>query len=480
MNLEQEENKFDEKKARDLVYFLLKNDIKTFKNLIPEIKNMDSKSFNNLFRGIPFKAENNGDGYNYQVRSRKQFESLIEKFDNFWIILDSWYIDKKYYEYLKELWINYISIENLRTKDEISIETILSSYNIDYKSWPKDIKSDFRKICKPKTNTRILEKKEEYDKINYEFQKIIKKIETFRNIIAKEPDMKIYLKNTNIILENLKDIFNNWYENLTNSSDKNKISGTITFMSIISTIKIFDGTEPNLKSDKKSEIVNSKINKNSSEKSKDLNTSNIKVILKDILENKVIFNIYIGLSFVGFVASAFELNNAINDLNKIDLKNYEERLDKIKNDFNEHKNLVGILPVDPKEALEMIKDLFKKLFQDYDAVNDLIKDICKDIKLAEKHKNYSTIGLIGTSTLALGGIIGGLAIQNTYSLYYGISAFTNILSVISNGSILYLSKNKIIDLLATLDKAKKLRKEILNEMENLTKEISGQVPKFDY
>jgi hypothetical protein len=251
-------------------------------------------------------------------------------------------------------------------------------------------------------------------------------------------------------------------------------------MSIISTIKIFDGTEPNLKSDKKSEIVNSKINKNSSEKSKDLNTSNIKVNLKDILENKVIFNIYIGLSFVGFVASAFELNNAINDLNKIDLKNYEERLDKIKNDFNEHKNLVGILPVDPKEALEMIKNLFKKLFQDYDAVNDLIKDICKDIKLAEKHKNYSTIGLIGTSTPALGGIIGGLAIQNTYSLYYGISAFTNILSVISNGSILYLSKNKIIDLLATLDKAKKLRKEILNEMENLTKEISGQVPKFDY
>jgi hypothetical protein len=480
MNLEQEENKFDEKKARDLVYFLLKNDIKTFKNLIPEIKNMDSKSFNNLFRGIPFKAENNGDGYNYQVRSRKQFESLIEKFDNFWIILDSWYIDEKYYEYLKELWINYISIENLRTKDEISLETILSSYNIDYKSWPEDIKSDFRKICKPKTNTRILEKKEEYDKINYEFQKIIKKIETFRNIIAKEPDMKIYLKNTNKILENLNNISNNIYENLTNSLDKYETKGTITFMSIISTIKIFDGTEPNLKSDKKSEIVNSKINKNSSEKSKDLNTSNIKVNLKDILENKVIFNIYIGLSFVGFVASAFELNNAINDLNKIDLKNYEERLDKIKNDFNEHKNLVGILPVDPKEALEMIKDLFKKLFQDYDAVNDLIKDICKDIKLAEKHKNYSTIGLIGTSTLALGGIIGGLAIQNTYSLYYGISAFTNILSVISNGSILYLSKNKIIDLLATLDKAKKLRKEILNEMENLTKEISVQVPKFDY
>ena len=175
MNFEQEENNFDEKKARDLVYFLLKNDIRTFKNLIPEIKNMDSKSFNNLFRGIPFKAENNGDGYNYQVRSRKQFESLIEKFHNFWIILDSWYIDEKYYKYLKELWINYISIENLRTKDEISIETILSSYNIDYKSWPKDIKSDFRKICKPQTNARIFEKKEEYDKINYEFQKIIKK-----------------------------------------------------------------------------------------------------------------------------------------------------------------------------------------------------------------------------------------------------------------------------------------------------------------
>ena len=116
MNGIEDENEFNELKARNLVYYLLENDINTFKKLIPEIRNMDSKSFQNLFMGNPFKSTENGNGYNYIVNNKKLFEKLIDKFDNFFIILDSWYLDNKYYSYIKELWINYISIENLIKK----------------------------------------------------------------------------------------------------------------------------------------------------------------------------------------------------------------------------------------------------------------------------------------------------------------------------------------------------------------------------
>ena len=58
---------FKEAKARELVYYLLSNDTNIFKKLIPEINAMDSNSFKNLFNGIPFKSENNKDGYDYQV-----------------------------------------------------------------------------------------------------------------------------------------------------------------------------------------------------------------------------------------------------------------------------------------------------------------------------------------------------------------------------------------------------------------------------
>ena len=58
MNGVEDENDFNELKARNLVYYLLENDINTFKKLIPEIRNMDSKSFQNLFMGIPFNTEN--------------------------------------------------------------------------------------------------------------------------------------------------------------------------------------------------------------------------------------------------------------------------------------------------------------------------------------------------------------------------------------------------------------------------------------
>jgi hypothetical protein len=206
MNTGENEFTFKEEKARDLVYYLLENDASVFKKLIPEIKAMDSESFENLFRGIPFKGKNSEDGYNYNVHNKKQFENLLDKFDNFWIILDDWYLDKKYYQYIKDLWINYICIEKLQKKNEKGIESLLSSYDIDYKNWPKSIKDDFKKKIRATKKTRILDpqKEEEFEKTRSGIKKLLKQLNDFKKKIETAPEMKIYEENTDKFIETLK------------------------------------------------------------------------------------------------------------------------------------------------------------------------------------------------------------------------------------------------------------------------------------
>ena len=119
------EDCFDEQKARNLVDMLLKNDISFYRKLLPEVHNLDSESFENLFGGA--------DDYDYQVKNKKMFNKLSIKFNNFQVILEEWYKDSKYYENLKELWTKYPCIENLRDKnDDKSFEELLNSYKINY------------------------------------------------------------------------------------------------------------------------------------------------------------------------------------------------------------------------------------------------------------------------------------------------------------------------------------------------------------
>lgn len=113
---ESEYEDFNEAKARELVYYLLENDVSLFKKLIRKIKSMDSESFENLFKGVPFKGPKYPDGYDYKFKKTDLFERLIDKFNNFNTILEEWYLDEKYQEYIKELWVNYISIENLKSE----------------------------------------------------------------------------------------------------------------------------------------------------------------------------------------------------------------------------------------------------------------------------------------------------------------------------------------------------------------------------
>ncbi len=60
-------NDFNEVQARELVNLLLSNDIKVYRKLLPEIENLNSEDFENLFNG----------NYNYEfnVKNKKNFEN---------------------------------------------------------------------------------------------------------------------------------------------------------------------------------------------------------------------------------------------------------------------------------------------------------------------------------------------------------------------------------------------------------------------
>ena len=98
----QEEITYNEDKARYLVDYLLEDDIPVFKKLRKEIRAMDSHSFINLFQGVRFKNPQNANGFEYKVKNKKSFQELLEKFDNFYNIIESWYLDESYYKYIKD------------------------------------------------------------------------------------------------------------------------------------------------------------------------------------------------------------------------------------------------------------------------------------------------------------------------------------------------------------------------------------------
>ena len=133
-----EDISFNEIKARELINFLLLNDINLYKKLVPEINRLNSEAIENLFNG-----EIN---YDYNIKNKSILKKLLDKFENFQVLLEEWYKDKKYYEYLKTLWIKYPIIEDLKGRNMKEIEEIMKSLSIEFKSWPQEINIILRNL----------------------------------------------------------------------------------------------------------------------------------------------------------------------------------------------------------------------------------------------------------------------------------------------------------------------------------------------
>ena len=93
--MDESTNNFDEESARQLTEILLKDDLKIFRKFLPIIRLFDRKCFYNMFIG--------NIKYEYKIKNRLKFNLLLNKFDNFQILLIEWYTDKDKYPYIQEL-----------------------------------------------------------------------------------------------------------------------------------------------------------------------------------------------------------------------------------------------------------------------------------------------------------------------------------------------------------------------------------------
>jgi len=481
---------FNEAKARDLVYELLNNDTNIFKKLIPEIRAMDSDSFENLFMGTPFKSPENPRGYDYKVKNEKPFERLLDKFDNFWVILDEWYFDEKYLEYLKKLWTNYICIQNLQNKDDKKLELLLNSYEIDYKNWPEDIKSSFKRIINSTKKTRIFHPKkvEEVEEERSEFRVLLKKLNKFKETIEAEPEMEIYENNTNIIINKLK-----YFIELVKKNGKKWCCGkTGIFSSILGTSSLFIPfigmsvpIEQNILEDNNysdDEFDNDIDNDIDNDENSD--NFNLEELAEKAFNSNLFCFAYVALSFLHLGWSAYEFYQSYKDLKQINekIKVYNEKLEKIKKRFNEHKDKIGILPNDSKESLKIIEKVLIEISEDYNELKDLINEIHESIKIANEYKNKSTLGLISSGILGICGIAGGILIRNPNTIWFGIGTASNALSAFGHTITIIESKEIIEDLNDILKRANQQKKEIKDQINNLIKIVldmeKGLLPKF--
>lgn len=424
------------------------------------------------------------------------FEKLLDKFDNFNVIIEAWYKDKQYYPFLKEIWTRYICIENLRGKDEKEIEKLLISNKINYNNWPENIKDEFNILINNTDKTRIMELKNIIDNQFSEFNCLIEGLLKFKKNVKDIPDIKQYEINAkNMIFAIIGTVFlpiaycaSKGFDAVDNKQIKSveKLICKNTFFedkkiksltkNLMNIIEGDEGThiyelkpDPDLIEEVRVKCTDGKID----------NLPLCKTA-KTFLKNKWVYGLHAILSFLNLGYAVIEFTKTYNGFDEI--KNYKKRYNDIKTNFDLHKKQIGILPDDFKEAIKIIKDIYEKIREDQKELQKLMEDIMKSIKFQESQQTKATVSLIGSLALGTAGVIGGFSTGNFASAIYGASTVMNIISGITNGANIIISKNIVKQLNDILDKAINLNKEIQDKIDELIKEIQKrleQEPKFD-
>lgn len=146
--------------------------------------------------------------HNYNTTNKAQILRLAHKFDNFYYILENSYREKKYYQYLKELWLEYPYIEDLKKlKDDEKILSNLSSSLPTFSSWPNDIKKDLIQIIKQTqlASIKIINKiKDEYKEVH----KVLQRLANIKKEFSSQEDDEYLKKNNDVLYKDIERIYN--------------------------------------------------------------------------------------------------------------------------------------------------------------------------------------------------------------------------------------------------------------------------------
>jgi len=443
---------FNEESARQLVEFLLSNDIKIFKKFLSYIKKMDYTPFRELFRG--------NKQYKYSIGDNSQFEQLIIKFYNYNSIIEELYEEPENYKYLLELWTHYIWMEDLKGKSEDQIKEILMKTKINYSNWPENIKQRFNK-CLDSTS------KNENSTMN-----------KFREILSNLPSLfKLLLNKLNI------------FSNKCFSENKKEF-GQIALHVCKLIIENSSGIEiqniriiPKIIEDVWS---NSKIKNISFEK-----------IGKIIKKRKKIYRKMTNSPFYVFFQmgySVYNLYSAYNEYQEIKdfthkitdkMDYFDKELENIENDIQLNRILIKNFVSTNKCTIEnfssKLNDLVEKVNNDLSKIKNLIKEIKQYIEFIKQKSEKEKVEFYKSLFQSTAGFVSGYFSN-------GFSSFLNVLSGIINGGTAYLHHENINSIEANykrleeqLKRAEKDRAEIEDEMQtlkNFVEENEDAAPTF--
>ena len=446
---------FNEKKARELIKMLLNDDIIIFKKFLPDIEKMNSISFENLFNG--------NKNYNYSIQNLFDFKKLVDKFDNYHIIIEEWYDKPEYYCYIKELWLNYICIEDLRMRKN-EIEILMENSGIKYRSWPQRIKEEFISLVSQTFNTIINKCKSLYKSLNEYWKMLLEQLSEFSSLCSHKN-----MKELGTLTDN--------YQAYIFSS----LIGIEIPIYMISAIK-------------KEILLNPLID------DFDMNTSLQKIKyyfenqnylgrFKHIIEKKERYALY-GLfslyNIYGAISDYQEIKNLTKDIEpKIDF--YKKRFHEIHESFGGHKKDLKNLNISQDVTASEVKNIFDNIkegfIKDLTQLKNLMSEIEYNIQVLQKKKE-------SCDTRAKNGIFQmGFGIIACY-LTGGFAAFVYAFGSVTNGISYLISKldineiNKSIkkyqDVLDICQKEKiQIEKQIDFIKDKIDEYISGMPKYFD-
>jgi len=444
--LDSEDTDFEEQPARELVYLILQNDVKTFRKFLPEVKKLDSNSFKNMF--------NANKKYDYDIKDKDKFNFLLTKFENFKFLLDEWYEYKDKHCYINELWKKYISIESLRDKKEKEIEDFLSEKKINYKSWPQIIKDEFLNIIQNTKDTIIFSCKKSFEQFPTIMKNLLGKLYSISEYCKKnENDIfskivinqiliiaKQYLKIDKEKLEMLSDTI---IDLVSNFSQDDKV----TKLAIEASGLIFD-----IFSDDYSEIME----------------GNTGQIIASVL--------YSAMSFSNLYNSYENYKMTKAQMEKV--KEYKSKIDVIEKNFLEHKKIIdnlsdkNILDFDIKKFNEELIRCAQLLYEDKEKIVKLILELKEIIEEKKRQKNSAILNIVTSGLKVAYGIVGVALTKGSVCTFNAIGAGVNGMSLIFDGIRISDLKEMIENLEKTLSRAKDIERKINNELQKLREKIN--------
>lgn len=434
---------FNEEKAREVTNYLLKNDIKIYRQFIPLINDLNAEQFEKLFNGI--------EDYDYKIKMNYHFQLLIAKFNNYKNLLIEWYEDNENYIYLKELWLKNISLESLIDKKDFEIEQCLENKDIYINKWPKDKKDIFLQNLRDSKNTIYKKIKRFFTSIPEKLKKLLELINSLSIDLEKKGigDIASNLLNygssiamifANCPLKAYKNMFKDFISNLPSK---------ISFKEGINYIK--------------------------------QNLPKYKGILKTIYDKKGTKALYVLTSLYNLGSSIYNYYSINKIMKEIENKDYENEIRKIEEQFRNDRESIDndLKSCDISQYDMILREGIEKIENHEKKLRDIIIGINKYLEEVESKKDSQISSLIGGIAQIGIGIIGGVVTGGATSALYFASSGINALSVIINGVNIDKLKDLNKKLLSYKEKADSLNNEIkqkLYELKSLLKADQEAAP----